>query len=202
MKATRRLRVFWWTPPPVVFPIVWTILYILIAVSLWRLWERAPVSRRGGLAVLLFFAQLILNAIWTPVFFGLHTTQVALAIIEVARHNHIDQDTLRATSALSQMRHPARLQRDDIARLCPGREVHFLFAVESGDGNVGSQGGLHHSEVLPVEDVIALTFEEGVRRHPDLHVHITGQPPTLPGATTAAQAHTLTVGDTRRDVNR
>lgn len=73
----------WWTPPPAVFPIVWTILYILIAVSLWRLWERAPASRRGALAVLLFCAQLILNAIWTPVFFGLHATQVALAIIVV-----------------------------------------------------------------------------------------------------------------------
>ena len=73
----------WWTPPPAVFPVVWTILYILMAVSLWRLWERAPVSRSGGLAVLLFFAQLVLNAIWTPVFFGLHATQAALVIIVV-----------------------------------------------------------------------------------------------------------------------
>ena len=32
---------------------------------------------------MLFFAQLILNAIWTPVFFGLHATQVALAIIVI-----------------------------------------------------------------------------------------------------------------------
>ena len=72
-----------WTPPPAVFPVVWTILYVLIAVSLWRLWERAPASRRGGVAVLLFFAQLVLNAIWTPVFFGLHATRSALAIIVV-----------------------------------------------------------------------------------------------------------------------
>ena len=73
----------WWTPPTAVFPVAWTILYVLIAVSLWRLWERAPASRRGVLAVLLFFAQLVLNAIWTPVFFGLHATQAALAIIVV-----------------------------------------------------------------------------------------------------------------------
>lgn len=73
----------WWTPPTAVFPVAWTILYILMAVSLWRLWERAPVSRSGGLAVLLFFAQLVLNAIWTPVFFGLHATQAALVIIVV-----------------------------------------------------------------------------------------------------------------------
>lgn len=73
----------WWTPPTAVFPVAWTIIYILMAVSLWRLWERAPVSRSGGLAVLLFFAQLVLNAIWTPVFFGLHATQAALAIIIV-----------------------------------------------------------------------------------------------------------------------
>lgn len=73
----------WWTPPTAVFPVAWTILYILMAVSLWRLWERAPVSRSGALAVLLFFAQLVLNAIWTPVFFGLHATRTGLVIIVV-----------------------------------------------------------------------------------------------------------------------
>lgn len=73
----------WWTPPLAIFPVVWTILYILMALSLWRLWERAPASRGGAMAVLLFFAQLVLNAIWIPVFFGLHATHAALAIIVV-----------------------------------------------------------------------------------------------------------------------
>lgn len=69
-----------WTPPPVVFPIVWTTLYILMAISLWRLWM-APESgeRRNALAA--FFIQLALNAAWSPVFFGLHATRAALAII-------------------------------------------------------------------------------------------------------------------------
>ena len=34
----------WWTPPPLAFPIVWTILYIMMAVSFWRLWNNEPRS--------------------------------------------------------------------------------------------------------------------------------------------------------------
>lgn len=71
----------WWTPPPVVFPIAWTILYILMAVSLWRLWDRAAPSRARSSAITWFFIQLALNAAWSPVFFGWHGTRTALVII-------------------------------------------------------------------------------------------------------------------------
>lgn len=70
-----------WTPPPIVFPVVWTILYILMAVSLWRLWDRAPPSRAKLIAIGWFFLQLGLNAAWSPIFFGWHGIQTALAII-------------------------------------------------------------------------------------------------------------------------
>ena len=61
----------WLTPPPVVFPIAWTTLYILMAISLWRLWDRAaaPSPARSS-AITWFFIQLALNAAWSPVFFG------------------------------------------------------------------------------------------------------------------------------------
>jgi translocator protein len=71
----------WWTPPPVVFPIAWTILYILMAVSLWRLWDRAPPSAARASAITWFLIQLALNAAWSPVFFGWHGTRTALVII-------------------------------------------------------------------------------------------------------------------------
>ena len=70
-----------WTPPPIAFPIVWTLLYILMAVALWRLWDRGTPSRARRHAIVLFLVQLALNAIWSPVFFGWHGIRTALAII-------------------------------------------------------------------------------------------------------------------------
>jgi benzodiazapine receptor len=54
-----------WTPPGWLFGVVWTVLYALIAVSGWLLW-----MRRARSALTFFVAQLVVNAVWTPVFFG------------------------------------------------------------------------------------------------------------------------------------
>lgn len=70
-----------WTPPPFVFPIAWTTLYILMAVSLWRLWDRALPSPGRTSAIIWFLIQLALNAAWSPVFFGWHGIKGALVII-------------------------------------------------------------------------------------------------------------------------
>jgi benzodiazapine receptor len=70
-----------WTPPPVVFPIAWTALYILIAISFWKLWETEPRSAARSKAMVWFLVQLALNAAWSPVFFGWHDTKTALIII-------------------------------------------------------------------------------------------------------------------------
>lgn len=70
-----------WTPPDRLFPIAWTVLYALMAVSLWRLWDRAGPSAERARAVRLFLAQLALNALWSPVFFGLHWLWGALAVL-------------------------------------------------------------------------------------------------------------------------
>lgn len=69
-----------WTPPPPVFPVVWTTLYILMAISLWLL-ATSPSSPERRTALIVFFIQLALNAMWSPVFFGLHATRAALVII-------------------------------------------------------------------------------------------------------------------------
>jgi benzodiazapine receptor len=69
-----------WTPPRLAFPIVWPILYILIAIAGWLLWESLPSERRT-LALAAFFVQLALNAAWSPVFFGAHRLLAGLIVI-------------------------------------------------------------------------------------------------------------------------
>jgi len=69
------------TPPNVAFPVVWTTLYVLMAVALWRLWDRHPPSRGRALAIGLFLVQLALNALWSPVFFGLEAPGAGLVVI-------------------------------------------------------------------------------------------------------------------------
>jgi tryptophan-rich sensory protein len=66
------------TPPNAVFGPVWTILYILMAVAVWRIGSADPRRRR---AVALFSVQLVLNAIWSPVFFGLEMPRLGLFVI-------------------------------------------------------------------------------------------------------------------------
>lgn len=65
------------TPPKAVFGPVWSGLYALIAVSGYRVWK-APRSRRRRAALGLWGAQLVLNAAWTPLFFGLRRPLAAL----------------------------------------------------------------------------------------------------------------------------
>jgi tryptophan-rich sensory protein len=64
-------------PPNWVFAPVWSALYIMIGVAGWLVWQRGWRSRMMAAWV----AQLALNFIWTPVFFGLHAPAAALAII-------------------------------------------------------------------------------------------------------------------------
>ena len=64
-----------WTPPNAVFGPVWTVLYALMAVAAWFVWrerDARPVPVRRALTA--YVIQLALNAIWTPVFFGLYPT--------------------------------------------------------------------------------------------------------------------------------
>jgi benzodiazapine receptor len=70
-----------WTPTPLVFPIAWTVLYILMAISFWRLWDLETRSAARTTAMTWFWIQLTLNALWSPVFFGWHGTRTALVII-------------------------------------------------------------------------------------------------------------------------
>ncbi|MGB4859131.1 MAG: TspO/MBR family protein [Dokdonella sp.] len=65
-------------PPSWIFGPVWTVLYVLIAVAGWRVWKQA-----GGWcgALSLWLLQLVLNGLWTPLFFSMH--RIDLALIDI-----------------------------------------------------------------------------------------------------------------------
>lgn len=59
-----------WNPPASVFGPVWTTLYVLMGVAAWRVWRRHPETEVRP-ALRLFGVQLLLNAAWSGLFFGL-----------------------------------------------------------------------------------------------------------------------------------
>lgn len=61
-------------PPPWVFGPVWTTLYLLIGISAALAFKTNP----GKPIILLFLAHLLLNAAWSPLFFGLQQPSLAL----------------------------------------------------------------------------------------------------------------------------
>lgn len=61
-----------WTPPNSVFGPVWTVLYVIIGVAAWLVWrEHGRPGRRRALT--LYVVQLVLNSLWTPLFFNGYT---------------------------------------------------------------------------------------------------------------------------------
>lgn len=58
-----------WAPPPDVFGPVWTVLYVLIGVAAWLVWEQRNRTEVRS-ALLLFIAQLVANALWSWFFFA------------------------------------------------------------------------------------------------------------------------------------
>jgi benzodiazapine receptor len=66
-----------WTPPSWLFGPVWTLLYAMMGVAGWLVWRRVGWSG----ALMWFAAQLLLNATWSPVFFGLH--QLGWAFVNI-----------------------------------------------------------------------------------------------------------------------
>ncbi len=75
----RRLDKPAWRPPDRVFGPVWAVLYLMIAVAGWLIWREAGMTAALPLAV--YFGQLVLNGLWSALFFGLHRPGLALAEI-------------------------------------------------------------------------------------------------------------------------
>jgi benzodiazapine receptor len=71
------IRKPWWTPPDPVFPVVWTMLFVLMGVAAWRVWKASGLDGARP-ALVLFLSQLALNFLWSALFFGLQRPGAAL----------------------------------------------------------------------------------------------------------------------------
>jgi tryptophan-rich sensory protein len=67
-----------WAPPAWIFGPVWTVLYLMMAVAAWLVW-RGGGWRARSRPLAWYLVQLLLNALWTPLFFGLRNPGLALA---------------------------------------------------------------------------------------------------------------------------
>jgi len=65
------------TPPDYVFSIVWPSLYLLIAIAGWLLFSKQHYKKIKAA----FILQLLLNWLWTPLFFTLHLTGISLVVL-------------------------------------------------------------------------------------------------------------------------
>jgi len=69
-----------WNPPNGIFGPVWSVLYVAMGVAAWLVWRREGF-REASAALVLFIVQLVLNTLWSYLFFGLH--RVDLAFFEI-----------------------------------------------------------------------------------------------------------------------
>jgi len=69
-----------WNPPNAIFAPLWTLLYALMGVAAWLVWRGAGF-KGAGVALVLFGVQLVLNTLWSFLFFGLH--RIDLAFFEI-----------------------------------------------------------------------------------------------------------------------
>jgi tryptophan-rich sensory protein len=65
-------------PPNWIFGPVWTTLYIMMGISAYLVWQKDINSKAVRIVLACFIVQLFLNAIWTPLFFGLHSPLLGL----------------------------------------------------------------------------------------------------------------------------
>jgi tryptophan-rich sensory protein len=66
-----------WTPPSWLFGPVWSLLYLAMGVAAWLVWRRAGFQA-AAVPLSLFAIQLLLNALWSVLFFGLQNPGAAL----------------------------------------------------------------------------------------------------------------------------
>jgi tryptophan-rich sensory protein len=69
-------------PPAATFGIVWTVLYVMLGLALATV-VTARGARHRGLAITAFVVQLVLNLVWSPLFFGAHRISGALLLLVV-----------------------------------------------------------------------------------------------------------------------
>jgi translocator protein len=58
-----------WTPPDIVFPVAWSLLYVTMGIAAWLVWKSAERGE-ARLPLTFFFGQLVINVLWAFSFFG------------------------------------------------------------------------------------------------------------------------------------
>lgn len=69
------------SPPNFVFGPVWTMLYILMAIAFFLIWNMKGKAKQRKLGIHLFLVQLLLNSLWSIAFFGLHSPFLGVVVI-------------------------------------------------------------------------------------------------------------------------
>ncbi|MFC1962231.1 TspO/MBR family protein [Chloroflexota bacterium] len=69
------------TPPNWLFAPTWTLLYLLMGIAAFLVWRHGLESRRVRVALIIFLIQLVLNALWSMVFFGLQSPFYGIVVI-------------------------------------------------------------------------------------------------------------------------
>lgn len=69
------------SPPSWIFPVVWTILYILMGISLYLVWNSNADTDKKRQAFIFFGIQLFLNFIWSPMFFNMRWFLFAFIVL-------------------------------------------------------------------------------------------------------------------------
>lgn len=72
-----------WNPPGFIFGPVWFVLYTLMGIAAWRIWNRRYNNSLSESALIFYAMQLALNAAWSPLFFGLHSPFLAFLDISI-----------------------------------------------------------------------------------------------------------------------
>lgn len=69
------------SPPGELFPIVWSILYILMGISSFIIWDNLRQSGSGRCGMIIYAIQLVLNFFWSIIFFGCGQQFAALVVL-------------------------------------------------------------------------------------------------------------------------
>lgn len=69
------------TPPDWIFAVIWPSLYVIMGISAFIVWNSGIERKQVKAALWIFALQLVLNGLWTPIFFGLHL--IGFALVEI-----------------------------------------------------------------------------------------------------------------------
>ncbi|MGL4635620.1 MAG: TspO/MBR family protein [Beijerinckiaceae bacterium] len=71
----------WFNPPNWIFPVVWPILYSLMALGFWRVLRQVDGGRDRKTAIFAFLIMIVFNAAWSFAFFGAQSPLAGLVVI-------------------------------------------------------------------------------------------------------------------------